>query len=276
MKPMTARERGPVLLVDDDKDLLQLIAMRLTAAGYAVTRGRVGGGGAHRARGIASPGGGHRPAHGGHGRHGAVRRHPPRVALAAGGHPHRARHHSRGGDRDAARRVQLPHQAVRPQGAARTVAEAMRLSSGPAAKPRTGARDHHALPAWRSCCRRPAGRRLGRERVHLRRERHRQGAPRARDPPRQPRARGAVRGGELRRDPRGAARVGAVRPQEGPRSPARSPTAAACSRPRRAARCSSTRSATCRCRCRSSCCACSKSARSGRSARTRRSTSTCA
>jgi two-component system response regulator GlrR len=31
------RERGPVLLVDDDKDLLQLIAMRLSAAGYAVT-----------------------------------------------------------------------------------------------------------------------------------------------------------------------------------------------------------------------------------------------
>ena len=26
-----------VLLIDDDKDLLQLIAMRLTAAGYAVT-----------------------------------------------------------------------------------------------------------------------------------------------------------------------------------------------------------------------------------------------
>jgi two-component system response regulator GlrR len=31
------KERGPVLLVDDDKDLLQLIAMRLGAAGYAVT-----------------------------------------------------------------------------------------------------------------------------------------------------------------------------------------------------------------------------------------------
>src|SRR5919106_1609711 len=31
------RDRGPVLLVDDDKDLLQLIAMRLSAAGYAVT-----------------------------------------------------------------------------------------------------------------------------------------------------------------------------------------------------------------------------------------------
>src|SRR5512145_3455008 len=32
-----ANETLRVLLVDDDKDLLQLIAMRLTAAGYAVT-----------------------------------------------------------------------------------------------------------------------------------------------------------------------------------------------------------------------------------------------
>ena len=32
-----ANENPRVLLVDDDKDLLQLIAMRLTAAGYAVT-----------------------------------------------------------------------------------------------------------------------------------------------------------------------------------------------------------------------------------------------
>jgi two-component system response regulator GlrR len=34
---LMSRARGPVLLVDDDKDLLQLIAMRLSAAGYAVT-----------------------------------------------------------------------------------------------------------------------------------------------------------------------------------------------------------------------------------------------
>jgi two-component system, NtrC family, response regulator GlrR len=34
---MITRDKGPVLLVDDDKDLLQLIAMRLTAAGYTVT-----------------------------------------------------------------------------------------------------------------------------------------------------------------------------------------------------------------------------------------------
>jgi two-component system response regulator GlrR len=37
MTTMMTRERGPVLLVDDDKDLLQLIAMRLSATGYAVT-----------------------------------------------------------------------------------------------------------------------------------------------------------------------------------------------------------------------------------------------
>ena len=32
-----SNENSKVLLVDDDKDLLQLIAMRLSAAGYAVT-----------------------------------------------------------------------------------------------------------------------------------------------------------------------------------------------------------------------------------------------
>jgi two-component system response regulator GlrR len=32
-----AKEQSRILLIDDDKDLLQLIAMRLTAAGYAVT-----------------------------------------------------------------------------------------------------------------------------------------------------------------------------------------------------------------------------------------------
>jgi two-component system response regulator GlrR len=34
---MMSNEKAKVLLVDDDKDLLQLIAMRLTASGYAVT-----------------------------------------------------------------------------------------------------------------------------------------------------------------------------------------------------------------------------------------------
>jgi two-component system response regulator GlrR len=37
IQPPTSKDRGAVLLVDDDKDLLHLIAMRLAAAGYAVT-----------------------------------------------------------------------------------------------------------------------------------------------------------------------------------------------------------------------------------------------
>ena len=40
---MTSQALPKVLLVDDDKDLLQLIAMRLTAAGYAVTAVESGG-----------------------------------------------------------------------------------------------------------------------------------------------------------------------------------------------------------------------------------------
>ena len=36
-------ENPKVLLVDDDKDLLQLIAMRLSAAGYEVTAVESGG-----------------------------------------------------------------------------------------------------------------------------------------------------------------------------------------------------------------------------------------
>ena len=70
-----------------------------------------------------------------------------------------------------------------------------------------------------------------------------------------PRAEHAVRRGQLRRHPRDAARVRAVRPRARARSPAPTPTSPACSRRPTAARCSSTRSASCRWRCRSSCCA---------------------
>ena len=65
-----------------------------------------------------------------------------------------------------------------------------------------------------------------------------------------PRAAGPVRRGQLRRDPRGAARVGAVRPREGRVHRRDRATSAACSRRPTAARCSSTRSASCRWRCR--------------------------
>ncbi len=60
----------------------------------------------------------------------------------------------------------------------------------------------------------------------------------------------ALRPDQLRRHPRGAARERAVRPREGRPSPAPTRSGAAGSRPRTAARCSWTRSASCRRRCR--------------------------
>ena len=60
-----------------------------------------------------------------------------------------------------------------------------------------------------------AGRADQRHRAAARRERRRQGARRAIDPPQQPAQPRAVRAGQLRGDSRGADRVGAVRPREG-------------------------------------------------------------
>ena len=114
------------------------------------------------------------------------------ASFAAGDHPDRARHHSRGRGSDGARRLQLPDQAVRGQGAADKVAQAMALRraepDGRPTRTRAGARSiitplpAHGRPAGRGAARG----RLGRERAHLRRERHRQGAAGAGDPPRQP------------------------------------------------------------------------------------------
>src|SRR4029453_13864082 len=53
-----ANENSRVLLVDDDKDLLQLIAMRLTAAGYAVTAVESGEAALAALSGSRAPGGG--------------------------------------------------------------------------------------------------------------------------------------------------------------------------------------------------------------------------
>ena len=66
------------------------------------------------------------------------------------------------------------------------------------------------------CARRSSGSRGDAlDRADPRRERHRQGAGRARDPRRVAAARPAVRRDQLRRDPGDAARVGAVRPPRG-------------------------------------------------------------
>ena len=110
-----------------------------------------------------------------------------------------------------------------------------------------------------------------------RRKRHRQGAAGASDPSGQRRAR---RGRSLPSTAppfrKGCWRANCSATRRAP-SPARAVAAsAACSRPRTPAACSSTRSATCRWRCRRACCACCRKARSSGWARRRGSRSMCA
>ena len=112
------------------------------------------------------------------------------------------------------------------------------------------------------------------DRADHRRERHRQGAGRPRDPQQQPARRSAVRGDQLRRHHRDAAGERAVRPREG-RVHRRDRAEEGEARDRRRRHgASSTRSASCRRRCRRSCCACSRNGSSSASAARARSRST--
>ena len=106
--------------------------------------------------------------------------------------------------------------------------------------------------------------------------RRRQGTDRARHPRLGRAARKAVHRGELRRHAGEPGRVRSCSATRRARSPAPPSAMSANSSRRRAAPCSSTRSANCRPRPRSSCCAPSRRARSSRSARASRSRSTCA
>ncbi len=90
------------------------------------------------------------------------------------------------------------------------------------------------------------------------------------------RARAAVRFGQLRRAARAAARERAVRLRQGRLHRGGVGSAGTVRRGRRAARCSSTRSARCRRRCRRSCCTCSRAGPCARSGRPRNARSTCA
>ncbi len=75
--------------------------------------------------------------------------------------------------------------------------------------------DHHPQSGNGRRARQGApGGRERRQRLHLRRVRHRQGAARARHTPGKPAARPSVRGHQLRRNSRAAARVRAVRPRQ--------------------------------------------------------------
>ena len=86
--------------------------------------------------------------------------------------------------------------------------------------------------------------------LHLRRVRQRQGARCPPDARERPAPRPALRAGQLRRDPRDAGRERVLRLSQRARSPAPTRTATDSSRPPPAARCSSTKSATCRSGCR--------------------------
>ena len=125
---------------------------------------------------------------------------------------------------------------------------------------RPGARLDHQLRARDAEGRQDHRARRQRRRVGdaARRFRHRQGAARPRRP-REERPQGRVHRHQLRRHSRRLCSRPSCSATSAARSPARSSRTSARSRWRRAAPCSSTRSATSRCRSRSSCCASSRS-----------------
>ena len=185
-------------------------------------------------------------------------RHPP--------HPAGDRHDGVLGPRQRrvglrGRRVRVPAEAVRHRsgrgpGAARRAAAAGQGDGRQLRRPRIpellGTRPGDAAGVSRH--RAPVA--LQRHRADHRRVRHRQGAGRARAARSQSARRQAVHRAQHLGHSRGPARVGAVRPRERLLHRRRQPSGAAASSRPTAARCSSTRSATCRLLCRRACCVC--------------------
>ncbi len=158
----------------------------------------------------------HRP-----GRDPRSRRQRPRVRTAGGGDDDRARQHRERRRGDEAWSPRLPAEAVRgrraagagPQGARRSARP--HRAALPAQRTRCGVQSlRHHRPQPRDPRRDRQGRTRGRVEEHgagHRRDRHRQGTRRPRDPRPQRAAQHALDQGELRGDPGNAARIRAVR-----------------------------------------------------------------
>ena len=120
-RPADRRRQGPAAADRDAAD----------GGGLCGDGGGVGRAGARQPGGGAPAGGGDGPAHAGHGRAGAVRRDPPRLAVAAGGDPDRARHDPEAVAATRRGVFSFLTKPFEPKVLLDTVAEAMRLSSPP-------------------------------------------------------------------------------------------------------------------------------------------------
>ncbi len=244
-----------VLVVDDEENIRLVLRTLLKKHGYEVEiadSGEAALDGARLVRPRRHP---DRRAHAQDGRPGPPG-HAQGQAAPGDGHRDERLRQRRPRDRgDEGRRLRLRRQAVQarrdrpraPQGRGARVAAAREPGAARAGVPRQPVRvdprqeqgDGRDLPDGHE------DRRLQDDGAHHRRERHGQGARRAGDP----RALGPqvrpLRGDQLRRDPREPARVASSSATGRAPSPTPPPTAAASSRRRPAARCSSTRSASC-------------------------------
>ena len=139
MKPADEPNRAhnpPVLLVDDDLELCELLAIRLEAAGYHVSVEHDVSGALVARRARARRRGAARPAARQRRRLRGARRRRQALARRAGDHPHGARHDRSRGRGDAEGGLRLRHQAVsRSRPAAEAQAHASRATGSAARSP---------------------------------------------------------------------------------------------------------------------------------------------
>ena len=184
---------GDILLVDDDPDLLKLISLRLTSAGYRV-RTADSGETALAALAVARPGAVitdlRMPGIDGLQLFEAIhRQHPalPVIILTAHGTIPDAVAATQRGVFGFLTKPFDSQELLQKVAAALAAVAAATPADGDRPAGRMARRHHHAQPAdGGPAAAGAAGRRLRRQRADLRRIGHRQGAARARDPPRQP------------------------------------------------------------------------------------------